>query len=446
VPYNLVLVVVDTLRRDHLSCYGYRHHSSPHIDALAVRGTLFANCVSQAPWTLPAASSIVTSLYPSTHGANTPTSRLPEEAVTLAEILQQRGFATQGFATGYFVGARFGLSQGFDGYDESHDRGRDGVSSYAVTEAAIEWLRTRSRAPEPRPFFLFLHYYDPHYNWGYDAKHAFGAESTDGIRSYIPIEEIRRLSSSGRLLPEDLECLDGYYAGEIHVVDEAVGQLMTALTDLDLDGATAIVFTADHGEEFGEHASIDGTAAFGHTFTNCGHVLDVPMILSGPGMPRGVVIRPTVGTVDIVPTVLGWLGIPYQGSLQGRDLMPAIRGDMPDPNRRPSVISETWNRVGRKSVQNDRWRLSVLMAESSCCVSEDERANLAQEPRLELFDLHSDPEERHNVASDHPEVVEELLRDLRRQLEMIDAVRLPRQSWVPSADEIEMLQTLGYAE
>ena len=441
----MILIVVDTLRRDHLSCSGYRHPTSPHVDALAHQGVRFANAVSQAPWTLPAASSILTSLYPGSHGANTTTARLPDEAITLAEALQQTGFATGGFVTGYFVGSRFGLDQGFDSYDESHDRGRDGVSSHAVTAAAIDWLRARQRDDEGRRFFLFLHYYDPHYNWGYDPNHAFGTPSTDRIRSYIPIEEIRMLSASGRLQRDDLECLDGYYSGEIHVVDMAIGNLLEALKDLDLDRSTGLVVTADHGEEFGEHFAIDGSPAFGHTFTSCGHVLNVPLLFVGPRLPRGKVVGATVGTVDIMPTLLSWLGLPARASCQGKDLMPLMRGEADEVLGRPFVISEAWNRVGRKTVQNRRWKLSVLVPETSCCVSEEERSRLAQAPRMELFDLRADAEERHDVAAANPEIVAELRDALGRQLRQFDAARLPSDSWSARPGEVELLRSLGYA-
>ena len=158
---NVILITIDTVRADHLASYGLTRSTSPNLDALARKGTLFENCISQAPWTLPSMASLHTGLYPSEHGAYHHTTRISDHQSTLAEAFGKANYATAGIVSHGFVASSYGFRQGFDTFNEDHIRGHGGVSSAEVTNTAIAHLQKHQN----RPFFLWVHYFDPHYDY-----------------------------------------------------------------------------------------------------------------------------------------------------------------------------------------------------------------------------------------------------------------------------------------
>lgn len=221
---NVVLISIDTCRADHLSCYGYERKTTPHIDAVAGEGVLFTRAHSTNPITLPAHSSMLTGTNPSYHGVHGNRNyRLSDANVSLAEIMRDHGYQTAAFVSAFVLDARFGLDQGFETYDDhvSADPGRLFISERSggdTSRQAIKWLDNRGR----EPFFLFLHYFDPH------AKHD-------------PPE------------PFTSRFLDAPYAGEIAYTDHCIGQIIEKLKSLGIYDSTLLVSTSDHGESIGEH-------------------------------------------------------------------------------------------------------------------------------------------------------------------------------------------------
>jgi arylsulfatase A-like enzyme/Flp pilus assembly protein TadD len=286
--YNLLLITLDTLRADHLGAYGYEGVETPNIDRLGAEGVRFERVTTTVPVTLPAHASIMTGLNPFAHGVrNNGSFVLRDDAVTLAEVLRDRGYATGGFIGAVVLEAQFGIAQGFDDFNGmAQYQARTGDLSGErpgedVVARASEWIRGRRS-----PFFAWAHMYDPH-------------------DPYAPPEPY-----AGRYA-------DNPYDGEVAYVDEMVGRLLQELADIGAADNTLVVVTADHGEGLGDHG--EG----GHSFFVYDSTVRVPLIFWAPGVvPAGVVPAGGTSVADIFPTVLSLLGVApsaRQGGGSGAD-------------------------------------------------------------------------------------------------------------------------------
>lgn len=396
---NLLLVSVDTLRADHLGVYGLEPSPSPSLDRLAASGTLFLDARTTTSWTLPALASLMTSLHASTHGCWDFRSRLDGSFETLAELLYAAGFETAAIASHTFLGAPFGLQQGFAHYDDDLVRpnlkaSHKAVTSPELTDRAVAWLEDRGNGGAR--WFLWVHYFDPH-------------------SDYLPHEGISE--AFGTRTPQER------YVGEVAFTDRAIGRLLEALEDLGLAGETVVVVTADHGEEFWEHGS------YSHGRTLYSEVLHVPLLVRAPGFPPGRVAG-TVSLVDVLPTVLELLDLPVPEGLHGRSLVPALAGEALAP--RPA-LAEVRLYPGQHgdSLELDGWKLV--------------RGTGSEAPQL--FDVRSDPGDERDVAAEHPEVVKRLGGLLEAAVREAEA-RAPgvRVTAPLGADELRSLRDLGYIE
>ncbi|MBD3369672.1 sulfatase-like hydrolase/transferase [Candidatus Fermentibacteria bacterium] len=316
---SIVLVLIDTLRADHLGCYGYHRDTSPTIDSLAAEGVLFERCQSQSSWTLPAMVTILTGLTPRQHGAGARNDRfhgLSYELAYLPEVLSAQGYATTAFFNVVFMNADFGLHRGFDHFDCSgltdfHSRRTAGQT----VDQAISWLADR----EPgEPFFLAVHFYDPHIN--YDPPPPFDTLFTDPgyegpyDNSWGHVPQIMGVNSGeDSIPPEGLRNLVNLYDGEIAYTDRELGRLLAEVRATGGD-STLVTVIADHGEEFLDHGGIE----HGHTLYQ--ELLHVPLILCGPGFRGGQTIHTTVAQLDVLPTVLSALGVEAPSASHGVDL------------------------------------------------------------------------------------------------------------------------------
>lgn len=287
---NLLLITVDTLRPDRLSCYDPVLHLSPAIDALAARGVLFRRAFAHTPTTLPSHTNILLGVTPVRHGVHDNANFIVgEEFLSLAEHLRDQGYATGAFVGAFPLDSRFGLTQGFDVYDDNY--GGRGASEFTYVERkagevvakALAWLEGRSS-----PWFLWIHCFDPH-------------------QRYEPPE------------PFLTRFKDNPYNGEVAYVDSALAELFEALDAKGEKEKTVVVLTGDHGESLGEHGeSTHGYFAYNST-------LWVPLVVAAPGLKPGE-SRETACHVDIFPTVCDLLGLRKPGSLQGISLVPALKG------------------------------------------------------------------------------------------------------------------------
>ncbi|MGH9175010.1 MAG: sulfatase, partial [Vicinamibacterales bacterium] len=335
-PQGVIVVWADTLRQDHLDAYGYERKTAPALRQFATDGVLFRNSTAQATWTKVATPSMLTSLYPSTHGVADFNDRLPAAATTLAEVYRAAGYATVGFASNLFTGQFTNLHQG---YEEQHEDGSlPNQGSSKTAREYVDRLANWLEAHRDVPFFAFLHVYDPHdpfepgrpYDtmWADPAKRDMHHQDLETVRKVIsdPLLKLFGMPTRAELVKAGLDA-DAYvkhdvdwYDGSIRGLDTEMGRLFERLKGLGLDDRTLVVFTADHGEEFLDHGrTFHGQSVYGE-------LTQVPLMMRWPGvLPAGRVVDDVVQTIDIMPTLLAISGLAAPAEVQGQSLVPLIR-------------------------------------------------------------------------------------------------------------------------
>jgi choline-sulfatase len=393
---DLVLVTIDTLRADHVGATGGPAGITPTIDALARAGVVFRDATAHAPLTLPSHATILTGRYPPAHGvADNSGFTLGDSIPTLATILHGAGFQTAAFVSSYVLRGSTGLARGFDSYDDRFA----GAGQLHVTVSSLErrgpevareaarWLRGARR-----PYFLWVHLYDPHAP--YDPPPAFAAK--------FP----------GRP-----------YDGEIATSDFAVSTLLDAL-DPGRRAETLIVVTGDHGESLGEHGESE------HGILLYDATLHVPLVIAGPRVPGGVTVASQVRHVDVVPTVLDLLGVAVPTGLDGVTLRPAMtRTDRAAVGPPEAPLSYAESRFG-----------ALHFGWSAIHSARDGVWKYIEAPRPELYDLRSDPSERTNAIASRSQTAEGLARALASTAQG----SAPPTAPATTADAAERLRSLGY--
>jgi len=388
---SLLLITLDTTRADYVSRVEDGRTLTPNLDALAARGTRYANAVSPAPLTLPAHCSLMTGLDPPAHGIrDNGVGVLDKDIPTLASSLAARGYTTAAFVSSRVLDRRFGLDRGFRTYDDRMVAENVGEQGYperdarAVTDAALAWAAAALSKKAPAPYFLWIHYYDPH-------------------APYSPPGDWSGQPAARR------------YAAEIAYVDSQIGRLLRGLPEP--AGGRVIAAVGDHGEMLGEH----GEKEHGILLYRAG--LSVPLILAGPRVPANAAVDDLVGIRGLPATLLTLLGFSEEARPFGRAL-PLVHSPSP-----AAVYSETWlpstayGWSALRSVTGPRWKF-------------------IEAPRPELYDLRKDPNESHNLATDRPEEV----ALLRRTLDEEPGPKTP-DAGTPAAADPELaasLRSLGY--
>jgi len=399
VPRNLVLVSIDTLRADRLGCYGYSKIRTPHMDRFAAEGVLFENAVTVTPLTLPAHCSILTGRTPLRHRVfDNFGYRLEESENTLAELLGAKGFATGGFVGSFVLDSRWGMAQGFDTYYDRFDAPPEKAATVEANQRpgdkvlapALEWIRQQ----EKRPFFAFIHFFDPH-------------------APYTPPEPYRGLyGSSGE---------QGLYDGEVAFVDSLMGELVSALKAQGIYEETLLLVVGDHGESLGEH----GEASHGYFIYDA--TVRVPLLIRGPQVPAGARVKAQVRTIDIVPTVLDLLGVRGPAQVEGMSVVSLIRDPASDPSlhayieSRYAQIHFGWAPL--RAVRTNQYKF-------------------IEAPVRELYDLRADPGEAKNLYSEKPGAADQLASIVKR-LQTGEVPPAPSSASADSATA-ERLRALGY--
>jgi arylsulfatase A-like enzyme len=329
-PPDIVLVVLDTVRADRLSCYGYERPTTPRIDALCKRGIRFENAFSTSSWTLPAHASLFTGLYPIEHGATQENTRLGTGPSTLADILGARGYATFAASANPLVSANTGLDRGFDVFaDTWRGAGRHGhpePAQHPNVRAVLGFLETL--APS-QPFFVFVNYVEAHGPYQPPEPHRSrflrDDASPEMLRSALQRGTVGYYLDPATIRPEEFEVLSDLYDGEVARVDALLGGLVDALDGAGRLENTLVVVTSDHGENLGEHGH------FRHVFSLYATTVRIPLLLVLPDDERAGEVRPEpVGLVDVFATVLARAGVtPPAGAAHGRDLLGALGADEP---------------------------------------------------------------------------------------------------------------------
>lgn len=414
---NVIIYLIDALRADHLGCYGYETATSPNIDALAKDAILFENAIAQSSWTRTSVASIFTGLYPKTHGVKSENDALPSEATTLAEILRAAGYRTAAFVANSTVGKPFGFNQGF--VDSVYF---DWKLSDAVNKQAFAWLEAKTHK---QPFFLYVHTIDPHAPYGppRDFREQFAA----GVRSIDigSVSNIKKLHQKKIPVTQTLIAdLVSLYDAEIAFNDHNFGSLMKELRKNELYEETLIIFVSDHGEQFYEHE------AWEHTTSLHREVLHVPLMIklpsSGTGGQR---IAKQAQHIDILPTILDYLGLDIPTQVEGRSLL--VRRERDGLMRRSLSYVNLYG-VWAESVREGRWKLMR------------QRRRGRQGTYLHLYDQQRDPDETVNLIEKHP-VVAGYLLSLMQAHEQGRLALKPAKAMID--EELrQKLKALGYAQ
>ncbi|HXI03369.1 MAG TPA: sulfatase [Candidatus Saccharimonadales bacterium] len=424
-----VILVIDSLRADHVGTYGYGRDTTPAIDALSRDGVTFTSAWSQAPWTKPSVASLFTSTYPSVHrvlyskvivNGEDRSDVLSGKFTTLAEAMKEAGYATAAFGKKIHLRPQYGFSQGFDAYDmNAGDADR-------INDAVTSWLRSE----DPDRFFLYLHYNDVHYPYEPLKEGAvFG-----GGKPRVEIDgETKRAFRKGelKLTDEDVRQQVNLYDDEILFTDRHVGDLMRSFEERGYSNVLVAV-TADHGEEFLDHGDI----THGQSLYN--ELLRVPLVLGGSGVPeavRGKRVAPAVQLIDLMPTFLDLAGAQRPPLLQGRSIAdfllgrePALPGEPAFSQRRDLHETEF-----SRCVFDGRWKLIID----------------ASGGRTLLFNESADPGEHTSLTEREPGVVDSLMKMFQPWREANDALHdaiRPEDTTPLDPKTEEQLRSLGYVD
>jgi arylsulfatase A-like enzyme len=428
VPLNVLLIVVDTLRFDHVGCYGHPRDTSPAIDRLASEGVRFERAYATAPWTKPSVASMITGLYPSAHGANLLESTVDESLRTLAEILRDRGYATGGVVSHAMLTTRRGFAQGFEIYREGDARGHRYVSTPGVTSKAIGLLDRFSQ--EERPFFLFVHYFDPHYSFVRHPGIGFAEADAGRLSGNETVHELR--SMLHELTEDELRFLRDLYDEEIRFTDEGIDRLLAQVWELGLDANTLIVVTADHGEEFRERGWL------GHTRSLYEELLRVPLIVRVPGAAaRARTVSEPVSLVSLTPTILELIGIdPGDIRFQGESLAAQIQGGA--AVRPGTIFAEVDYRAGDLELPIKRAQKKAIIKGRFKLIRDDSTGG------IEVYDLERDAGEQKDLSGLHPRLKGELHHMLETTLQRVRKGAAEGGVRELSEEELEQLRGLGY--
>lgn len=447
---NVLLITIDTLRADYLSCYGYPQKTSPHIDRIAGEGVTFLQAFAQASMTAPSHASMFTSLYPFRHGVRRNNHPYLGKEKTLAEILRAKGYRTAAFISSEPLKSTLcRLDKGFDLYFEKFTSrlfAVDEVARFMLVEFidetgilgsvemdpierkavdtnkdVVKWLAKKRSGP----FFAWIHYYDPHTPYRapeelvekfYSGGDPYDPEKTSMHNVEIPDDmrsELRGVT--------DLDYVRALYAAEVNYTDRYIGELRKTLEELKLLDNTILVIVADHGEGLGEHNYIE------HASKIYEEQLWIPLIIRFPNrFTGGMKIREMVASVDIAPTVLDLLGFEGISGSDGRSLLPVTQDGYKEENSR-HLYAETvkWD---ERSMRNDRYKLI---------------RNGQSEQRFELYDLIEDPDESINLSADRKEVFSALQKELDEIIKK-DPVPDLTKSGTTNKRTLDRLKSLGY--
>src|SRR5579862_9831486 len=395
-PRNVLLVSIDTLRADHLGCYGYGPAETPTLDALAAKGLRFEHAATVTPLTLPAHCSLMTGKFPAAHGVRDNGGfYLGPDQTTLATLMRRRGYRTGGFVGAFVLDSRWGIQQGFDHYYDNFDLSQfqgTGMDSFQrrgdeVVEHALEWLESDQK----KPFFLWVHLYDPH--TPYEAPEPYRSRFSDA--------------------------LPGPYDAEIAWSDSLVARLLEALQRDGRLTSTYIVVVGDHGESLGEHGERT------HGFFIYDATIRIPLLISGPGVTSRV-IPDQVRIVDVMPTILDLLHAPAPSDVQGVSLLPLAGGS----HLGLQALSETY-------YPRYHYGWSELTG------LRDGRYEFIRAPRRELYDLRDDPGEGEDLAGGDRPRADALGSRLEDMLSRVTRTTLAGPRRLDPETE-ERLAALGY--
>ncbi len=429
---NVIVYLIDTLRADHLSCYGAENKTSPSLDAVAEDGFLFERCYSPASWTRPATTSLLSGLYPTSHGVLGTDIGLPTSMLTIAEAMQSGGYSTWGLVTNPQIFARgLNFEQGFHRFLANDcivakDPEQGSLSSCRVNDTAFPLLE----ASGDEPFFLYLHSIDPHspYTVPEGFENPFYGDYKGVLAGCSLAPKLEFGAIENEIGDQDIAYLKSVYDAAIRYQDDQVGRLLVKLDELGIYDNTILVFVSDHGEEFREHGQWE------HGGRMWNELVHVPLILSipegvHPGLTPPQRVPAPVSLTDVMPSLLDLLGLNSAMSCQGTSFLPFMLDryaeDQPvyveERENLGSFIAGSWKLIWKKQKKGEL---------------------------RELYNLRDDPDEQNDLSEKHPEIVEGLVRQRDKMAERFEATSL-----IGEANSVEIndeaksqLRELGYIE
>jgi arylsulfatase A-like enzyme len=417
-PRSVLFYLIDTCRADHLSANGYARATTPYLEELAARGVRFTHCFSQAPWTKPSVSAILTSCYPTVTGMTSLLDQLDSRFVTMPEALRDAGWYTAGFSANPLMGRLSNYNQGFRKFVDAAlvIPGGDCIkyasgSAKALNRLVLPWIDETTAWP----FFLYVHSVDPHEDYQpapeYLKLFADPAREPEFRREWQALIDAKDLKIGNYCTKADFEkagvAIDPFvaygrdlYDADIRANDDEIARLLDTLRERgDLDDMIVVV-TADHGEEFMEHG---GTS---HAFMLWNELIHVPLLVVAPGLlPEGLVVDEPVQSLDLYPTLLDLLGVAAPEGLQGTSFAPLLHGE--SGSARP-IFSENHEVPGTEPFfQPQGVTLSLIEGPWKLILNVKSPAN-RERPRRELYRLDTDFAERNDLAAEQAELADRM--------------------------------------
>lgn len=424
---NVIIISIDTLRADHASIYGYSRKTTPQIDSFAKKSIVFDRAYTQASHTLPSHTTLLTSVYPDTHGLFTMPDTLSEKIETLTQILSRQGYETAAFLNAGWLHPKFGLDRGFETYnfytdtriEESNDGIKIGRNAEDTNKAVFEWL---AESDKQRPFFLFAHYFDVHSDWKqlpYESPQPYGTKFCQDYRGnykggrngIFATKHLMKLNKKNiPLSNEDRKYIEALYDGGVAYTDNQIGILLKKLEDMNLLENSLVIIISDHGEEFREH----GQFLHEQIYEEQIHVLLI-MKFPDKGISKGSNagseeinalsrteavgrrIKTPVKLIDIMPTILDYLKIEKPAHVQGSSFFPVIKGEKLTTD---SAICSRNSEGTQYSIIDGFWKLLYKVPDKKTL----------------LFNLENDPSETNDLSASEPERTAKLRNNLLKHI------------------------------
>jgi len=456
---NVLIYMIDTMRADHASVYGYARETTPFLKKLGAQGLVFEDCTAQATWTKPSTASLLTSLYSFTHGIVRDSDTIPKGSATLAEQLRNAGYVTASMISNPFAGRLSGLDRGFDYMSEwpvvqryRTEEGDRATDSAALNKEIFPWLEQH----RDEPFFLYAHATDPHAPYrppaGFEEKFAKPADTAKFNKDYTRLRDLRQYgggtvvsragcAKSGINPDWFIQSAIDRYDGEILHNDSSFEQLFNKLRQLGILDNTLIIVVSDHGEEFWEH----GWTAHGHSlYQELAHAVFLmwnPKLLPAPRR-----ITEPVQLIDVMPTVLDLLDVKIPEIIEGQSLAPLAKGQ--PFQRRAPVMTSRYAHVGARAggVPENRTDTFALLEAGWKLIYRD-KGKEAGIDRVELYDRRTDRAEKTNVAAQNPQQVERMMAEIAKWMDAQKQIKKllgPGGKTTLDPKTIEQLKSLGY--
>ncbi len=463
-PRLIILISLDTLRADHLSLYGHHRFTSPILNDFAAQGTVFDDASSTSPWTLPAHASLLTGLTPRSHRVLTFDTGLPDSVPTLAAILDQHGYRTAAVVNSAWLRKkRYRLTRDFEKYLFVDDTQKRRAPNTWITDQALTWIRDRGE----NDLFLFVHYYDAHSDYsslpeyerlfltpyegeadgtGWQLSRAsfeddyveMCHENFDPLKCRIgtPQNYLAVDRSVGKIHfdADDLRHIEELYDAGIRQLDTELGRFLSLLEVEGVLDDALILITSDHGEEFMDHGRMD------HFLTMYQEVLRVPMILRGPGIPRGLRIDTPVSVIDVVPTLLEWAGLEAPAATEGLSLMGLMEGDSSqDVFEKRLLFGEASGGLTYAALMEGIYPVYRSIRRGDHKLIHD-----SKEENWALYDLKRDPGEKQDIGALQPKILAGLKLEMRERYEDFRPDPAAADRVEVDREELERLRALGY--